>query len=169
MTVAVLGPGGVGGLIAGALDRAGEQVLVIAQPSTAAVINERGLRVSSVTLGDFTARPRAEESLSEPPEVLIVATKAAGLSPALRRIECGPALVVPLLNGLDHLAVLRERFEPATVTAGTIRVKADRPSRAWSCTQARSCGSIWRACPPLSRRCSISPQADRGRGAREGP
>ena len=57
MRIAVLGPGGVGGLIAGALARAGEDVIVVAQPSTAEVIAERGLRVSSVTLGDFVARP----------------------------------------------------------------------------------------------------------------
>ena len=35
--------------------------------------------------------------------------------------------MLPLLNGLDHLAVLRERFDPAgSVLAGTIRVEADR-------------------------------------------
>jgi 2-dehydropantoate 2-reductase len=35
--------------------------------------------------------------------------------------------VLPLLNGLDHLAILRERFAAETVIAGTIRVEADRP------------------------------------------
>jgi 2-dehydropantoate 2-reductase len=35
--------------------------------------------------------------------------------------------VVPLLNGLDHLEVLRERFGPDAVAAGTIRVESDRP------------------------------------------
>ena len=39
MKVAVLGPGGVGGLIAGALERAGEDVVVIAQASTARVLS----------------------------------------------------------------------------------------------------------------------------------
>ncbi len=38
-----------------------------------------------------------------------------------------PGLVLPLLNGLDHLALLRERFGEGTVLAGTIRVEADRP------------------------------------------
>ena len=45
MRIAVLGPGGVGGLLAGVLDRAGSEVLVVARESTAAVIAERGLRV----------------------------------------------------------------------------------------------------------------------------
>jgi 2-dehydropantoate 2-reductase len=127
MRIAVLGPGGVGGLLAGALDRSGQQVTVVARESTAATIAAQGVPVSSVMLGDFTARPRALERLDEPVEALIVATKAAGLRDALRRIERDPPLVLPLLNGLDHIAALRERFDPASVLAGTIRVEADRP------------------------------------------
>jgi 2-dehydropantoate 2-reductase len=125
--VAVLGPGGVGGLVAGALDRAEESVVVVARESTAATISEHGLRVDSVMLGDFVAHPRAVARLEELVDVLIVATKAAGLTSALERIDAQPPLVLPLLNGLDHIAVLRERFPPETVLAGTIRVEADRP------------------------------------------
>ncbi|HEY3959627.1 MAG TPA: 2-dehydropantoate 2-reductase [Solirubrobacteraceae bacterium] len=127
MKIAVLGPGGVGGLLAGALDRAGESVVVVARESTAQTISERGLRVDSVMLGDFVARPRAIAHLDKSVDALIVATKAAGLSSALERVDVQPPLVLPLLNGLDHIAVLRERFPPETVVAGTIRVEADRP------------------------------------------
>ena len=127
MKIAVLGPGGVGGLLAAALVRAGEDVTVIARESTAARIAADGLRVSSVTLGEFTARPRVLARLDEPVQALIVATKAAGLGDALQRIDTAPPLVVPLLNGLDHVALLRERFDPQTVVAGTIRVEADNP------------------------------------------
>ncbi|HEV2945130.1 MAG TPA: 2-dehydropantoate 2-reductase [Solirubrobacteraceae bacterium] len=127
MSVAVLGPGGVGGLLAGALDRAGTDVVVVARDSTAQVIAGRGLRVDSVSLGKFVAHPRATERLQEPVEVLIVATKASGLQAALERIAVQPKLVLPLLNGLDHIAVLRERFGTDAVLAGTIRVEADRP------------------------------------------
>jgi 2-dehydropantoate 2-reductase len=127
MRIAVLGPGGVGGLLAGALARAGVEVLVVARESTAARISACGLRVSSVTLGEFTAYPAAVERLDAPVDALIVATKADGLEPALARIAADPALVLPLLNGLDHLQVLRERFRPDTVLAGSIRVEADRP------------------------------------------
>jgi 2-dehydropantoate 2-reductase len=125
--VAVLGPGGVGGLVAAALTRAGGQVAIVARESTVAILSEGGVRVQSVLLGDFIARPRAVARLSEPVDVLIVATKAAGLQQALERVEVAPELVLPLLNGLDHIAVLRERFAPETVVAGTIRVEADRP------------------------------------------
>ncbi|MEA2141544.1 MAG: 2-dehydropantoate 2-reductase, partial [Solirubrobacteraceae bacterium] len=79
MKIAVLGPGGVGGLLAAALQRAGQDVLVVARESTAETISEQGLRVSSVTLGDFTAHPRAVARLVEPVDALIVATKASAL------------------------------------------------------------------------------------------
>jgi 2-dehydropantoate 2-reductase len=127
MRVAILGPGGVGGLLAGALQRSGTDVLVVARESTAAVIAERGVQVQSVTLGDFIAHPQAVPLLEEPVDALIVATKAAGLEPALARIAVEPPVVLPLLNGLDHLAVLRRRFPADTVLAGAIRVEADRP------------------------------------------
>jgi 2-dehydropantoate 2-reductase len=125
--VAVLGPGGVGGLIAGALDQAGHEVTVIARDTTAATIAEDGIHVRSVTLGDFVARPQAVEQLREPVDALVVATKAAGLEDALERVDVEPAAVLPLLNGLDHIPVLRRRFASDTVLAGAIRVEADRP------------------------------------------
>jgi 2-dehydropantoate 2-reductase len=127
MKIAILGPGGVGGLLAGALERSGEDVTVIARESTAATIAERGLRISSVKYGDFVAHPSALAELSEPVDALIVATKAAGLEDGLQRIAAEPGIVLPLLNGLDHIAVLRERFGAEQVLAGTIRVEADRP------------------------------------------
>jgi 2-dehydropantoate 2-reductase len=124
--VAVLGPGGVGGLLAGALWRSGSEVTVLAREQTAAVIAERGLQVRSVTMGEFHARPAAVAASDESFDVLIVATKAAGLQQALARVERAPGLVLPLLNGLDHLQVLRARFAPGTVLAGAIRVESDR-------------------------------------------
>jgi 2-dehydropantoate 2-reductase len=127
MRIAVLGPGGVGGLLAGALERSGEDVTVVARESTAAAIAEDGLRIGSVTLGEFIERPRTVTRLVDEVDALIVATKAAGLRDALQRIDCEPPLVLPLLNGLDHIALLRERFAPQSVVAGTIRVEADNP------------------------------------------
>lgn len=125
--IAVLGPGGVGGFVAAALARAGEDVTVVARESTAEEIERRGIDVSSALLGDFKAHPRATAALAEPVEMLIVATKSTGLDAALGRIEASPDVVVPLLNGLDHMTVLRERFGARRVAAGTIRIESDRP------------------------------------------
>jgi 2-dehydropantoate 2-reductase len=113
--------------VAAAPARARARVVVVARESTAATIGERGVRIESVTLGDFVAHPGVASRLGEPVDVLVVATKAAGLGAALERVEAMPRLVLPLLNGLDHIPVLRERFGEGAVVAGTIRVEADRP------------------------------------------
>jgi 2-dehydropantoate 2-reductase len=124
--IAVLGPGGVGGFLAAALAHAGEQVEVVAREPTAERIRAGGIRLTSVLLGEFTAHPDANATLSSPAGVLVVATKANGLDAALERIEIQPELVVPLLNGLDHMQRLRDRFGDDSVAAGTIRIEADR-------------------------------------------
>src|SRR5207248_9431639 len=98
------------GFLAAALARAGEDVVVIARPQTAELIGREGISVTSVRLGHFVARPAARSSLDTPVDFLLVATKATTLEEALGRIEAQPGLVVPLLNGLDHLATLRARF-----------------------------------------------------------
>jgi 2-dehydropantoate 2-reductase len=126
-SIAVLGPGGVGGFLAAALARAGQRVAVIARPETAEVINSAGIAVQSVRLGDFRARPTAHAELSAPVDFLLVATKATTLEQALERIRQTPRLTVPLLNGLDHIAVLRARYGPERVAAGSIRIEANRP------------------------------------------
>jgi 2-dehydropantoate 2-reductase len=127
MRVAILGPGGVGGLLAGALEQGGTEVVVVARESTSEAIAANGLRVDSVMFGQLTTHPRAVALLEEPVDALIVATKASGLAPALERVASEPTVVLPLLNGLDHMAPLRERFGVASVLAGSIRVEADRP------------------------------------------
>jgi 2-dehydropantoate 2-reductase len=127
-SVAILGPGGVGGFVAGALDRAGVPVTVVARESTAELIERDGIRVESVRLGaEFTAHPRAVTSLDEPVGVLVVTPKFTSLAEALERVTAPPDVVVPLMNGLDHLAILRERFGRDRMAAASIRIEADRP------------------------------------------
>ena len=127
MNVAILGPGGVGGFLAGALDRAGVGVTVLARPATAAYIADHGLRVRSTFLREtFVARPRVEVALEQRVDLLLIAVKATGLEAALGLVRAEPGLVVPLLNGLGHREALHERFGGRAV-AGTIRVESDRP------------------------------------------
>jgi len=125
--IAVLGAGGVGGLVAALLDRAGIAATVVAREKTADLVRRRGFTVSSVRFGEFAANPRVVSRLEADHDVLVVATKANGLDSALDRIVGEPTLVVPLLNGLDHLTTLRDRFGTRAVAA-TIRVEADRPA-----------------------------------------
>jgi 2-dehydropantoate 2-reductase len=133
LRIAVLGPGGVGGFVAGALTHAGANLTLVARPQTAAAIGAGGLHVSSALLGSFDAHPALASQLDPGSgagglDVLIVATKATGLAEALERVPVdAPALVLPLLNGVDHLDVLRARFGPERVVAAVIRIDADRP------------------------------------------
>jgi 2-dehydropantoate 2-reductase len=124
-SIAILGPGGVGAFLGAALARAGEDVLLIAREQTADAINHGGIEVDSARLGPFTGHPAAATTLDHAADALVVATKAKDLGAALERIEEEPALVVPLLNGLDHLEALRERFGPRAVAA-SIRIEAYR-------------------------------------------
>jgi 2-dehydropantoate 2-reductase len=126
-SVAILGPGAVGGLLAALLARAGEEVTVVASEQTAPLIERRGVSVRSVRYGDFTAHPDAETQLETPAPFLLVATKATTLADAIGRIRVQPRMVVPLLNGLDHMTTLRDRFGAGHVAAGSIRVEANRP------------------------------------------
>lgn len=126
--IAVLGAGGVGGFVAAALTRAGEDVVVVAREETADAIGAGGLTVRSVVLGDFAVRPAVSTALDDETDVLFVATKAVGLETALERVTMTPGLVVPLLNGLDHLTLLRERFGADRVPAAVIRIESDRPA-----------------------------------------
>ena len=124
-TVAILGPGGVGGFLAAALAHAGEPITVIAREPTAEQLAGRSIVLSSVRLGEITVTVPAQTGLEQPVDVLFLATKATGLAAALERIHAAPGLVVPLLNGLDHLPRLRERF--SRVCAATIRIESSSP------------------------------------------
>src|SRR3954470_8660073 len=127
--VAVLGPGGVGGLLAALLARTGATVTCLAGPSTVAVLNEQGIRVESGLFGDFTVPVRAAERLADPVDVVLVTVKATQLDEALDRLPAdvvGTALVVPLLNGVEHVAELSKRYPDAAVVPATVRVESTR-------------------------------------------
>jgi 2-dehydropantoate 2-reductase len=126
MRHAVLGAGGVGGLLAAALARNGSDVVVLMRLETIARY-DGCFAVESAALGDFAVGVRAAPALDAPVDVLWVATKATQLEPALElapRASVGDALVIPLLNGIDHVARLREIYP--NVIAATIRVESER-------------------------------------------
>jgi 2-dehydropantoate 2-reductase len=126
-SVAILGSGAVGALLAAELRRAGVETAVVTTEASAAAIARDGISVSSPAFGEHTERVVAVDALEAPPGALVVATKAPHLPAALERIAGEPEVVVPLLNGIDHMALLRERF--ADVVAGSVRVQAHRAAR----------------------------------------
>lgn len=118
----VLGAGGVGGLLAAALARSGRQVTAVVRPGTAASY-PAVFRVESAVLGEFEVQVPVAERASEA-GALWVTVKATQLEAVL--VEPPPArLVVPLLNGIDHVARLREVYGDRVIP-GAIRVEAER-------------------------------------------
>jgi len=129
VTVAVLGPGAVGGVLTFGFMRAGVRVVCIARPDTAAVIRSEGLtlRRGQEVAG---ARPDVAERLQEPADVLLVTVKAPSLPEALERLAAPVRTVVPLLNGIEHMELLRRRLPQSAVVAASIgRIEAflERP------------------------------------------
>jgi 2-dehydropantoate 2-reductase len=128
MRHAVLGAGGIGGLLAGALARSGGEVVMLMRPSTLSRF-EGGLKVESVVLGDFEVEVDAASALDRPVDALWVATKATQLAAAWSLASpelVADSPVIPLLNGVDHLGLLRTRY--ANVVAAAIRVESERVS-----------------------------------------
>jgi 2-dehydropantoate 2-reductase len=127
--VAVLGPGGVGGLLAALLARRGDQVTCLAPPDTAAHLAAHGLELRSPALGDARVRVEAATRLDHPVDVCLVTVKATQLAEAVQAVPAetlGDGLVVPFLNGIDHVAWLRGRYPPDQVATGTIRIESTR-------------------------------------------
>ncbi len=116
----------MGGLVGGTLARTGADVLLVLRPET--LVRHPGrLCVESVVLGDFEVDVSTALSLDRDVDVLWVTPKATQLESALELAppQCvGEAVVVPLLNGVDHVPLLRERYEH--VLAGAIRVESER-------------------------------------------
>ena len=125
--IAVLGAGGVGGLLAGLLDRAGIAATVVAREPTAALIAGEGLAISSVRFGEFHASPRTVTRLEADHDVLIVATKAAGLEGALERITGSPGPRRPPAERSRPPRRAAGALRPPPPSPATIRVESDRP------------------------------------------
>jgi 2-dehydropantoate 2-reductase len=125
---AILGAGGIGGLLAAALARTGCDVVLLMRPDSLERYDGR-LAVESAVLGDFEVDVPAVVVLDRGVDALWVTTKATqlGASLALAPPErVGDSIVIPLLNGVDHLALLRTHYH--NVVAATIRVESERLS-----------------------------------------
>lgn len=126
--VAVLGPGGIGGLVGALLARAGHHVVLLAGERTVAHLRAEGLHLSSAQHGELSVRVEADTELRTPVDVCFVTVKQTALPDALVRVPATAVerLVVPLLNGVDHMAPFREHFGPQVTAAGVVRAESTR-------------------------------------------
>jgi len=126
MKHAILGAGAIGGLIGTALSSLGEDVTVVVRAEklasyTASLVLERPSDA-------ITAPAKAVATLTKPVDVLWIATKTYQLQSAIETVKSPPRYVIPLLNGVDHIAVLRNRFGHEHVIPATIAVEAEQIS-----------------------------------------
>jgi 2-dehydropantoate 2-reductase len=124
MKHAILGAGAIGGLVGTVLSSLGEEVTVVVRPEKLPDYPDH-LTLERPS-GSLRAPAKAAAALTEPVDVLWIATKTYQLQTALEVVRTLPGCVVPLLNGVDHVAVLRARFGREHVLPGTIAVEAER-------------------------------------------
>jgi 2-dehydropantoate 2-reductase len=127
MKHAILGAGGVGGLIGACLAKSGASVTMVLRSESLAQYPAQ-LQLES-PFGNFSV-PVARAAEVPPADVLWIAVKATQLEAALSSFTKPDSVsaIVPLLNGIDHLALLRARYGADRVIAATIAVETERVS-----------------------------------------
>jgi 2-dehydropantoate 2-reductase len=121
-TVAVLGPGAVGGSLAVNFLQKAVRTICIPRPDMVGIVALAGISLEVDGRDPVVIRPEVREELTTPVHVLLVTVKAHQLVEALERVDPAAVesgVVVPLLNGLEHLEPIRERLGPR-VAAGSI-------------------------------------------------
>ena len=124
MEHAVLGAGAIGGLVGTAVASLGEGVIVLVRPERLPDY-PANLSVERPS-GAITTPANATTTLRNPVDVLWIATKTYQLKTALEAVQSSPRWIVPLLNGVDHVAVLRAHFGHDRVLPATITVEAEK-------------------------------------------
>ena len=127
MKILILGAGGIGGYFGAQLLRSGADVTFLLREKRQALIAQQGLRIESPH-GDFTVQPPTVTASSVTPiyDLIMLAPKSYDLDDALASLDnaIGQAVILPFLNGLDHLSVLDDKFGRAAVMGGVAHIAA---------------------------------------------
>jgi 2-dehydropantoate 2-reductase len=129
LKVAILGAGGIGGFMGGALARSGEDVSVIARGSHLQAIRDRGLTVESISLGNFQSKVRATDRPSDvgAVDLVLFCVKAYDTETALESIGPligGDTAVLSFQNGVDNEEKIARVVGNARVLGGAISVES---------------------------------------------
>jgi 2-dehydropantoate 2-reductase len=127
MKHAILGAGGVGGLIGACLAHAGHSVTLVVRREALPQYPKK-LHLESA-FGNFEVDVAVAAEVP-PIDVLWITVKATQLEPALAALKNPESVraIVPLLNGIDHVALLRARYGAGRVIPATISVETERVS-----------------------------------------
>jgi 2-dehydropantoate 2-reductase len=127
MRHAILGAGGVGSLIGACLAHAGVLVTLVVRRESLENYPKQ-LRLES-PFGNFAVDVAVAAEVPAV-DVLWLTVKATQLEPALTAITNPEAAraIVPLLNGIDHVALLRARYGAEHVIPATIAGEMERVS-----------------------------------------
>src|SRR6202166_1081757 len=122
---AILGAGGVGGLMGACLARSGAPVTMVVRPESLDQYPKE-LQIESA-FGNFSV-PVGHAAKVPAADVLWITVKATQLDAALAALTKPESVraIVPLLNGIDHLALLRAEYGAEKVIAATIAVETER-------------------------------------------
>lgn len=123
MRILIVGAGAIGGYFGGRLAEAGQDVTFLVRPKRAAELASSGLVIRSHFGDRHIPRPAIvlAEDLREPFDLVILSTKAYDFEAAIASFSpaVGPSTsVLPLLNGMRHLDVLKQRFGEARILGG---------------------------------------------------
>ena len=126
MKVLVLGAGAIGGYFGGRLAESGADVTFLVRPDRRAQLERDGLCIESA-LGNMSRPVRTvlADDVAPDYDVVLLTCKAYDLQSSIEAIApaVGPqTAVIPLLNGLAHLAVLDAHFGASRVMGGTCMI-----------------------------------------------
>lgn len=128
MKIAVLGIGGVGGIVGGALAKSHAETYFCVRGKNLDAICRDGLKVQSIALGDFTVRPKlASDSAAAlgVMDAVIFSCKGYNLKAACEAAApmIGPkTAVIPLLNGVTVSDIMAPLLPPCLLADGVIRI-----------------------------------------------
>ena len=127
MRHAILGAGGVGGMIGACVAHSGASVTLVVRAETLKQYPKH-LNLES-PFGKFTVEVAVAAEVP-PVDVLWIAVKATQLDSALSALKNpdGVRAIVPLLNGIDHVALLRGKYGASRVIPATIAGEMERVS-----------------------------------------
>jgi 2-dehydropantoate 2-reductase len=120
MRILFLGAGATGGYFGGRLMQSGQNVTFLVRPRRQAQLMEQGLVIDS-TLGNLRMPVQMVTRATAPYDLVVLTAKAYDLDAAIDSIRpaVGPdTLVLPLLNGLNHLDRLDAAFGAERVLGG---------------------------------------------------